>query len=104
MRGDKIQKDDLFDLLPGAINRFKKNVVEPFFTSSADSEDPAKSLPLRSEIFTEEQLEQHAKALAAKHVLIAGAPSEQLLKRLAENERILIEVHSNITQNLKETK
>ena len=105
MNGNNRKKEhtDLFEMLPQAIARFKKNVIEPFFTSPSEI-NADKSLPLRSEIFTEEQSEQHAKALAAKHTLITGQPSEQLLKRLAENESILLEVHSNITETLKQNK
>ncbi len=101
MKGDKGKKksNDLFELLPHAISRFTKNVIEPFF--SAGSTDPDKSLPLRAEIYTEEQFEQHAKALAKRHTLITTEPSEQLLKRLAENESILLEVHSSLTENVK---
>lgn len=97
------EQTDLFELLPQAITRFKKNVIDPFFTSSGNGDDD-KRLPLRSEIFTEEQSEQHAKALAARHTLITGQPSERLLKRLAENEEILLEVHSNLTEILKRNK
>ncbi|MES1223718.1 MAG: hypothetical protein ABUT20_49945, partial [Bacteroidota bacterium] len=71
MNGDKRKKEhtDLFEMLPQAIARFKKNVIEPFFTSPSDI-NADKSLPLRAEVFTEEQLEQHAKALSDRHTLI----------------------------------
>ncbi|MGZ8558483.1 MAG: cyclic beta 1-2 glucan synthetase, partial [Chitinophagaceae bacterium] len=95
----KKNQTDLFELLPQAIAKFKKNVIEPFFTSGSNGTD--ESLPLRSEIYTEEQLDQHAKALSRRHTLITKEPSEQLLKRLAENETILLEVHSNLTENIK---
>ena len=92
---------DLFKLLPQAILKFKKNIIEPFFTGNDNMVD--ESLPLRSEIYTEEQLELHAKGLAQKHFLISKHPSEQLLKRLAENENILLEVHSILTENVKQS-
>jgi len=100
----KKNEKDLFDLLPDAISRLKKNVIDPFFSSASNSNSKDRSLPLRAEIFTEKQLKQHAKALSAKHTLIAGQPSEQLLKRLAENENILKQVHANLTESLKENK
>src|SRR5688500_7595718 len=96
----KKQQNDLFEMLPQAIAKFKKNVIEPFFSIGSNGTD--ESLPLRAEIFTEEQLDQHAKALARRHTLITREPSEQLLKRLAENESILLEVHSNLTENIKQ--
>ena len=47
--------------------------------------------PLRSELFSSDQMKQHGKALAASHKLGAGrGASGQLLERLAENEGILI--------------
>lgn len=94
------QQKDLFEMLPQAIASFKKNIIDPFFSIGNDGTD--ESLPLRAEIYTEEQFEQHAKSLAAKHTLITKEPSEQLLKRLAENESLLLEVHSNLTENIKQ--
>lgn len=96
----KKKQKDLFEMLPQAIAKFKKNVIEPFFTIGAVGTD--ESLPLRSEIYTEEQLDHHALTLAKRHTLITREPSEQLLKRLAENESILLEVHSILTENVKQ--
>ena len=79
------QQKDLFEMLPQAIAKFKKNVIEPFFSIGSNGTD--ESLPLRAEIYTEEQLDQHAKTLAKRHTLITKEPSEQLLKRLAESWR-----------------
>ena len=56
---------------------------------------------MRSELFTEEQLEKYAIALAEKHTLLSKNPSENLLKRLDENEKILLEVHENLTEAVK---
>ena len=84
-QGQKQQKD-LFELLPDAISTFRKNIIDPFFSWTSQSTDEAQ--PLRAEIYTEEQLEQHAISLAQKHVLIVKHPAEQLLKRLSENEKI----------------
>jgi cyclic beta-1,2-glucan synthetase len=96
----KKRQKDIFEMLPDAISKFKKNVIEPFFSLGSNGVD--ESLPLRAEIFTGEQLDQHAKALAKRHTLITEQPSEQLLKRLAENESILLEVHSILTENVKQ--
>ena len=96
----KDKQKDIFEMLPDAISKFKKNVFEPFFNNEYNGVD--ESLPLRSEIFTAEQLDHHAKALAKRHVLISKDLSEQLLKRLAENENILLEVHSILTDNVKQ--
>ena len=60
--------------------------------------------PIRSELFSLEQLESYAAALAKTHQLTVDRPSEQLLKRLAENEEILLEVHDLLTASAKENK
>ncbi|HLK29924.1 MAG TPA: hypothetical protein VKT28_15195, partial [Puia sp.] len=57
--------------------------------------------PIRSELFSEEQMEQFAKLLAKSHKLITAKKTEQLLKRLADNEDVLIEVHNLLTESAK---
>jgi cyclic beta-1,2-glucan synthetase len=47
--------------------------------------------PLRSELFSSDQMEQHGRTLAGLHTLSPGSPPDQLLARLAENESILTE-------------
>src|SRR3984893_13755903 len=60
--------------------------------------------PIRSELFSLEQLESYARGLAKSHQLTIDKPSEQLLKRLADNEEILLEVHNLLTASAKENK
>jgi cellobiose phosphorylase len=60
--------------------------------------------PIRSELFSLEQLESYARTLAKSHQLTVDKPSELLLKRLAENEEILLEVHDLLTASVKENK
>ncbi len=60
--------------------------------------------PIRSELFSLEQMESYARTLAQNHQLTIDKPSEQLLKRLAENEEILLEVHNLLTASAKENK
>jgi cellobiose phosphorylase len=48
--------------------------------------------PLRAELFSADQMEQHGKSLAATHRLAPGRGSDRLLARLAENEEILADV------------
>ena len=47
-------------------------------------------LPLRSELFSADQMQQHGKALASSHKLSSEGAPDQLLSRLAENEGVLI--------------
>src|SRR5436190_11564801 len=59
--------------------------------------------PLRSELFTIEQVGVYATDLAIKHheVNFKKTP-EQLLKRLAENEEVLIRVVNLLQESIKE--
>ena len=50
--------------------------------------------PLRSELFSSDQMEQHGKTLAGLHKLAPGYPPDQLLARLADNEGILTATRS----------
>ena len=97
----KNQNSDLFEMLPQAISSLKKTIIEPIFGDGRPEKYTNERPPLRSELFTEEQLEQHARTISRKHQLISEHPSEQLLKRLAENESILLEVHSLLTETVK---
>ncbi len=98
----KNNENDFFELLPQAIARLRKNIIEPFFGESNGDKYDNERPPLRSEIFTKEKLEQHAVTLAKRHVLIYEQTSEQLLKRLAENENILLEVYALLSDTLKQ--
>ena len=53
--------------------------------------------PLRSELFSADQMERHGKSLAAAHQVATGRAPDRLLDRLAENEAILIEVCDLLT-------
>src|SRR6478735_1569019 len=104
MRADpgKNGTKELFEILPQAISSLKKKIIEPIVGANGNDKYQGERPPLRSELFTEEQLENHARVLATKHILISEHPSEQLLKRLAENEKILLEVHALLTETVKE--
>ena len=51
----------------------------------------AEQAPLRSELFSKEQMRQHGKSLAALHSVDLGRLPDRLLARLADNENILNE-------------
>ncbi|MBC8022038.1 MAG: cyclic beta 1-2 glucan synthetase, partial [Burkholderiales bacterium] len=53
--------------------------------------------PLRSELFSAEQMEQHGKALAAAHTLAPGRGRDRLLARLADNESVLVRICGDFT-------
>ena len=101
--GQQNQQKDIFSgLFPQAIANLKKTIFTPFFGASLTDKYGNEKSPYRSELFTVEQMELYAQKIARKHTLIAGHPSEQLLKRLAENENILLEVHQLLTENIKQ--
>ncbi|UAY53560.1 GH36-type glycosyl hydrolase domain-containing protein [Ferruginibacter albus] len=102
MSKTKKQSKDFFELLPQAVTALKKNIFDPFFGNSINEKFSNESLPFRSELLTEQQLENHANSLAARHTLIEEKHEEQLLKRLAENERIILEVHRLLTETVKQ--
>jgi cellobiose phosphorylase len=59
--------------------------------------------PLRSELFSADQMELHGKTLAGSHILASRRTRDQyLLYRLAENEIFLFEVHNLLTESVKE--
>ena len=88
-------------MLPQAIATIKKNILDPFLGVSMVNKYAKEKPPLRLELFSIEQLEQYAKTLASSHVLAIDYPSEQLLRRLAENEDLLLEVHGLLTESVK---
>jgi cellobiose phosphorylase len=98
----KTQQKDIFEILPQAIATLKKNIFIPFFGFSRIKEYASEKAPLRSELFTGEQLEQYAVTLAQNHTVVKEEPAEQLLKRLAENEDVLLDVHGMLTQSVKQ--
>lgn len=57
--------------------------------------------PLRSELLSCSQMEQHGKTLAGTHTLSADRTSEQLLTRLGDNEDVLNEVRDLLTEAVK---
>lgn len=57
--------------------------------------------PLRAELYSADQLERHAKALAASHQLATGRAFDKLIPRLDENERILVDTYDLVTAAVK---
>jgi cyclic beta-1,2-glucan synthetase len=57
--------------------------------------------PLRAELFSADQMEQHGKTLADSHTLSPGRAPDRLLTRLTENEGLLIGVQNLLTEAVK---
>ena len=78
--------------------RLKAKLNENSFVKKFADGEP----PLRSELFSADQMEQYGKLLAKTHTLVSEAkPNQFLLKRLAENEDFLFEVHNLLTETVK---
>ncbi|MFO8091145.1 MAG: glucoamylase family protein [Desulfatiglandaceae bacterium] len=58
-------------------------------------------MPLRSELFSSSQMEEHGKTLAGLHTLGEDRSAEQLLTRLAKNEDVLFDVRELLTKAVK---
>jgi cyclic beta-1,2-glucan synthetase len=99
---EKNDTKDIFEMLPQALAVLKKNIISPFVSESILEKYAHEMPPFRAELFSAEQIEVYAKKLARNHTLITEHPSEQLLKRLAENENALVDVHALLTQSVKE--
>jgi cyclic beta-1,2-glucan synthetase len=97
----KNEQNDIFEMLPKAMSVLKKNIIRPFLSLNLIEKYTNERPPLRAELFSAEQIEVYAKKLARNHTLISAQPSEQLLKRLAENEDALLEVHALLTESVK---
>jgi len=57
--------------------------------------------PFRSELYSSDQLNSHARAVAEKHRLQSVHPPDHLLKRLTDNENMLLEVRDLLVGNIK---
>ncbi len=60
--------------------------------------------PLRSELLASEQMEQQGKIVAASHKLTTAKAPAQLIKRLSDNEKVLLEVRDLLVDAVKENK
>jgi cellobiose phosphorylase len=73
-----------------------------YFRDRLHLSDPARKYsggepPLRSELFSADQMKEHGKALADSHKLSTEPAANPLLTRLAENEDVLTGVYSLLT-------
>ncbi|HZY78783.1 MAG TPA: glucoamylase family protein, partial [Cyclobacteriaceae bacterium] len=92
--------------------KVKTNAIDELFSplrqyfqkDGINREEVNEKPPLRSELFSTEQMEQHAMQLATSHVITHEESPEQLLKRLAENEEILNRVTALLQDTVREKK
>ena len=62
------------------------------------SEPAGDEPPLRAELFSTLQMEQHGFRLASSHALTAEPVPDRLLSRLAANERVLLDTCRQLTE------
>lgn len=89
-------------MINNTFQEFLSQIRFPFLGDNLMRKYENEKSPLRSELFSTEQLEQYALSLAALHTLSSDPVPEQLLKRLDENEAILIEVRNLLIESAKE--
>lgn len=88
-------------LINESLHRLKSHLWENDLSQKFADGEP----PLRSELYSIEQMEQYGKTLAGLHILGPKVdPEQQLLSRLAENEEILLEVHDLVSEAVKADK
>ncbi len=92
----KVNVPAIDDLLSPLLPTFKRDK----FTHKEVNENP----PLRSELFSKEQMEIHAHYLALNHSLVSKHSPELLLKGLSENEEILFQVNELLKKSVREKK
>src|ERR1043165_8744765 len=80
------------------LSRLKLYFQENNPTQKYTNEEP----PLRAELFNLEQMRQYARELAAFHKLSTEKNPDWLLKRLADNEKVLTKVRSLLIDAVRE--
>jgi cellobiose phosphorylase len=73
----------------------KRRRGDGFERSSAEEQ------PLRAELFSSDQMEQHGGALAETHRVAPGPSQNRLLARLSENESVLLDAYEQLTAAVK---
>ncbi|MCU0592595.1 MAG: cyclic beta 1-2 glucan synthetase, partial [Desulfobacterales bacterium] len=60
--------------------------------------------PIRSELFSTDQMVQHGKLLADVHEVTFGRPRDRLLERLTDNECLLLKAHNLLAAAIKDNR
>jgi cellobiose phosphorylase len=97
-----LKEQQFMKIVPPIINEslhlLKSHLWEKDLSQKYSDGEP----PLRSELFSSEQMEQYGRILAGLHLPGPKVePDQHLLSRLAENEAVLLEVHDLISEAVK---
>jgi cellobiose phosphorylase len=76
-------------------------LTEQVIGNSATQQYVGDEPPLRSELFSAGQMEQHGKTLAESHAVSTDHEPDRLLARLADNETVLLEVRNLVAEAVK---
>jgi cellobiose phosphorylase len=77
---------------------FCDGLLRYFSKKHSEHHNADSDLPLRAELLSADQMDLHARRLAAAHQLSTGRASDQLLARLADNEDVLVDVCTQLSQ------
>ncbi len=69
-----------------------------------DRQQAPEEQPLRSELYSVDQLERHARLLAESHALATSASPDKLIARLHDNERVLVQTYDLVTAAVTENR
>ena len=84
------------------INESLHQITAGLFGEGSPKRYAGEEQPLRSELFSSDQMEQHGRKLASLHTVGTELiPDQYLLNRLAENEVVLNEVRNIVTESVK---
>src|SRR5690606_9654262 len=87
----KVKSTTVFEMLSRMREYFLKG--NSFLnTTSAD--------PIRSELYNFDQMITHAGTVARSHKILKGQRRDKLLKRLDDNQKILVEVHNLLVESI----
>jgi len=75
--------------------------LNPLSSTSVNNLEQDNQTPLRAELFSADQMEQHGKVLASTHVLGPLSKSTRLLERLDANEEVLLTCRKLLTETVK---
>lgn len=90
--------------LAQSVRTLYSNLTNPVthWRSAPSSNETENFSPLRSELLSPDQLEQHGAHLAQSHQLAKQPRAEYLLSRLNENERVIETTYNHVTQLVHE--
>ncbi len=83
------------------MREYLRAFTESLLASDIASRPVDDELPLRAELFSAFQMEQHGRILANSHKLSTGRGHDQLLSRLADNENVIIDACNQLTEAIK---